>query len=326
MYSERMYNISNSSYRASVISHYMRNLIGLLFFRGYFTVSDVKPFKSFKEQLEILKERGLVIEDETKVLDTLKHINYYRISGYTLTFRHDDIFYLGISFDDIMQLYYFDCELRTQLLYLLDFLEISFRTHIAYYQAQKYGSIGYLDFYGFENSTYHQHFVDELSNILHADKATNEIFVKHHREVYEDKFPIWVAVELISFGLLSRLYSNSEYTVRKHIANEIYHLPPDYIQNWLRGLVIIRNICAHRGRLYNRPIAIKPKLSSKDKHLGLKNDRAFIYIFILKKLIIDKEVWRTFFYQLEKMTLKYPVVKLDYLGFPENWRELLKPE
>lgn len=289
-------------------------------------MKESKPFKSFEEQVDLLRERGLIIEDREYVISILKQINYYRLSGYTLTFRKQDVFNRGIRIEDIMQLYYFDSELRSALIYVLDALEVAFRTHIAYQHSKVYGPLGYKEGHGFENATYHDYFLEEFAMITGYDKKGNDAFIKHYRDDYSNNFPIWVAVELISFGALSKLYNNLEYPIRKEIAQTYYGIPADYIQNWLRALVIIRNICAHRGRLYNRPIANKPRLSKQDNQLGIRNDRVFIYIFILKKIVIDKQIWYTFIEQIESSIAKYPFVKLKYLGFPINWRELLKGE
>lgn len=42
-----------------------------------------KPFKTVEEQIEILKSRGLIIQDEERALFFLKNNNYYElINGY----------------------------------------------------------------------------------------------------------------------------------------------------------------------------------------------------------------------------------------------------
>lgn len=286
-------------------------------------MSEIKPFKTFEEQIEILKYRGLIIHDRERVIKTLQHVNYYRISGYTLTLRKNDVFYKGITFDNVMELYNFDCELRTLLSYLLENVEISFRTHIAYYHAEKYGAIGYLNSDGFEDANYYSQFIDELNNIIKNENRSNEVFIKHYKDKYDNRFPLWVVVELLSFGSLSRLYRNSSFEIKQKIAVENYEIKYDYIQNWLHGLVILRNICAHRGRLYNRPMSIKPKISNKDKKLGIRNDLVFIYIFILKKLIKDDKVWTNFLSMLKNTIKRYPFVELANLGFPSNWIDIL---
>ena len=84
-----------------------------------------KPFKTFDEQLEILQERGLNIEDIDLATTILQHLNYYRLSGYTLTLRKNDKFYKGTKLSDIIQIYNFDKELKYILLTHLEDIEIS---------------------------------------------------------------------------------------------------------------------------------------------------------------------------------------------------------
>lgn len=44
-----------------------------------------KAFKTIDEQLDLLRSRGLTIDDESKAKQFLLYNNYYRISGYSLT-------------------------------------------------------------------------------------------------------------------------------------------------------------------------------------------------------------------------------------------------
>jgi len=76
---------------------------------------DIKPFKTISEQIDILKQKNLIINDEKAAANILAHINYYRLSGYTLTLRKNDRFYNNVSFEQVMQIYNFDAELRAVL-------------------------------------------------------------------------------------------------------------------------------------------------------------------------------------------------------------------
>jgi len=91
---------------------------------------DVKPFKTVDDQIEILLKRGLIVDDVEEAKQLLLNFNYYRISAYSLTLRKNDAFYHNIHFHDIMQIYNFDMELRASILYLLEYIEVSIRTHI----------------------------------------------------------------------------------------------------------------------------------------------------------------------------------------------------
>ena len=68
-----------------------------------------KPFKSISEQIELMHQRGLVVDDNTE--HYLRHLNYYRLSGYALPFQYNHSehqFKPGTQFSDILNLYDFD--------------------------------------------------------------------------------------------------------------------------------------------------------------------------------------------------------------------------
>lgn len=71
-----------------------------------------KNFKTFDEQLVLLKERELKISNDSFALSKLKRINYYRLSAYFLPFQYPknsdkkDIFFKDTTFEEIIQLYY----------------------------------------------------------------------------------------------------------------------------------------------------------------------------------------------------------------------------
>ena len=51
---------------------------------------DVKKPATFQEQLQKLKDRGCIIEDESFAMEVLKNINYYRLSAYFIPFKKDE--------------------------------------------------------------------------------------------------------------------------------------------------------------------------------------------------------------------------------------------
>jgi len=86
----------------------------------------------------------------------------------------------------------------------------------------------------------------------------------------------------------------------------------------------IRNICAHYGRLYNRPLTSKPRLDRKSKQLGIDQGKIFAHLYVLKDLIPDRDKWLNFIIRLEALLSEYSeVVELDRIGFPEDWEAVL---
>ena len=309
----------------------MRNMVGLLYLWGCFMTQDVKSFKTIEEQIAILEERGLIIEDKEHAKNLLANLNYYRLSAYTLTLRKDDYFYDNVHFSDVMQIYNFDMELRAALMYLLESIEISMRTYIGYYHAKSFGALGYYKETAFDDVNRFHEFEATYKAAI-DEYGDKEVFVKHHNDIYNGKFPIWVLVELLTLGSLSRLFKNLTSEVRDEICRSNYgKINDEYIGNWLQGCTILRNICAHRGRIFNRQIPFSLRLSGKDKQIfknnGMSINKAtkqlFAYLIVMKKMIPDERVWNTFALRLVDLKSKYPFVRLTYYGFTEDWEKLL---
>ena len=286
------------------------------------TLLMLKEPKTFDEQIDLLKSRGLIIGDEDKAKFILSNINYYRFSAYLIHFKKEDETYKeNITFEHIYNLYLFDKELRNILIDMLESIEISFRTYIAYTLAIKHGSTGYLNKQCFKKEKYFESFIKKLEDEKNNHK--NKLFIKHHNEKYNGILPIWVAVEIMSFGTLSKLYSNMLPQDTAYIKRELCKVNPILVNSWLHSLTHLRNVCAHYGRIYNTyfpPIKVK----KSDRNNVINDRQVFTYILAIKYLIADKNVWNDFFIKLQALFYKYDnYVELEFLGFPENWVSIL---
>lgn len=106
-----------------------------------------KPALDFQAQIELLKCRGLRIDDEKRAIRHLSNVSYYRLSAYMLPFKKldaqgepTDTFALGTSWDDIYNLYKFDRKLRLLVFDAIERIEIALRTQVIYQLSHKYGS------------------------------------------------------------------------------------------------------------------------------------------------------------------------------------------
>ena len=74
-----------------------------------------KIFKTLDEQIEILKSKGLVFEDELKAKEVLFRENYFFINGYRHLFMKsfkDSTFICGTTFEELYSAFQFDRNLR----------------------------------------------------------------------------------------------------------------------------------------------------------------------------------------------------------------------
>lgn len=283
-------------------------------------MTEIKQPTTFSKQIQILRSRGLVVDDEAAAISVLKRLNYYRFTAYTLTFKKNDVFYPGTTFEKIYRHYDFDSRLRILLLEIIEHIEIAFRTHIAYELGHKYGPLGYEDPKNFLDERKYQTFIRKLRKSLSRSK---DPFVIHHRDNKDNKFPIWVAVEVLTFSSLSKLYKNLLIQDQKAIARKYYGIDHREISNWLHALTIVRNRCAHYSRLFNQVAALPVRFRDKDERLEIPDNQLFAVIFNLKYLTQDKQFWRSWVVRLETLVGEFAEVDIRLLGFKEDWYALI---
>lgn len=301
-----------------------------------------KPFLTLDQQIELLKKRKLNIPDNQteEVKKFLLNNNYYRISGYTLTLRKNDEFYPNASFDNIKQIYEFDKRLRHSILSLTEEIEVRVKSMLAYYHSEKYGPMGYQDVNTFHCAEGNRVNAEGISDFLAIQKkatqqqnrmSETELFLKHFKEKHNGQLPIWAYVEVLTISDVSKMYGILDEDIQKNIAKEFgycHNTGNELLAQLLHNVTIVRNICAHGGRLYNRNFIRKPKLSRAQKKLlrvddGKKvYDRLFSYILVIKALSLSQD-FDLLKEHLWELTSKYPFVDMKYYGFPENWKEIL---
>jgi abortive infection bacteriophage resistance protein len=286
-----------------------------------------KPSLSFDEQASLLIERGL-IADHDDLSSFLSRTNYYRFSTYLFPFRQPDSdnFQPHTSFSDVCVLYDFDQAFRTLLFEALGVVEIAvLRTHFVEFFTHQYGPFGYADSVNFNM---HPDKHAELLRLIQLSvKRSREEFVKHFRNKYSDKFlPLWMAVETMSLGNMITMARNLHRKDKKMFAGR-YGVAYKVMDSWLHSLNYIRNVCAHHARLWNRALAIKPKIP-EEKHRPdfhappFLNSRIFVVLTIVQYLLNIADPAHEWDADVVALLDRYPDVPIDQMGFPEGWQEL----
>lgn len=283
---------------------------------------EVKKPTNIEEQIDKIAKRGCNIGSREFARKVLSEINYYRLTAYFLPFKTENDTYIdGTSLETVYNIHEFDCELRRLCFSILEKIEIMLRVKISYYHAQKYGALGYLHKDNFNKYHNAERFAEHIKRTIKSNE--NQPFVKHHIEKYECKFPIWVIVELFTFGEISRFYSDMKAADQKEIAFQICNSTYQNAKSWLVCLTDFRNYCAHSSRLYYTVFTSKPATPNGMDYALQK--RVFDYIMLLKFFYPDKDKWQDdFFKPIKNLLKKYENhINLRHMGFPENWEELL---
>lgn len=291
--------------------------------------SPVKPARSYAEQAQRLMEvHNLEVGNADRARHILSTVNYYRLTTYGKHLRRQnnaELFMDGVSLDDLYSLYQFDMGLRHQILPVLEFFEVQLRAKLSYHLAMTYGSTGYTNAANFRLDRQSQGSHKSLMNKfkIEVKRLDDLAFVRHHQSKYGGKFPVWVAVELFSFGMLAQLYDILIETDQRAIARE-YGVTPEELDALIGAAVDVRNICAHYSRLYNQPIEDLPILPPKYKMY--ESDRVFPVLLMLRVAAGGHRVYGDMIRGIAQLAKDYPDADLALCGFPENWEELLKNE
>ena len=245
---------------------------------------DEKPFKTIDEMSNLLvQRRGLACSSIDELINFLERVNYYRFSGYAREFQHapkygDNNFMDGVSFQQIVNLMEMDSKLRHLLLKQLGIIEIAIRAKIAYEYGHDYGNTAYyLDIDNYNegnNPSVDRPFsiVQGILSDLERDKsrmlgryADSSIIsndfdskCKRYRNV-----PIWVAVEVLSFGRISNMITYiKDINPAKRVAASL-GVQWSPFADVVHSFSVMRNLCAHHRQLWNRRMDIQCPVQKK---------------------------------------------------------------
>lgn len=290
-----------------------------------------KKFTTINEQIEILRSRGLTIIDEEKAKEFLERNNYYRVSGYSLTLRSHDVFYPSTNFQNLIDIYEFDHGMRHILLRYIEIIEVTVKSIYAHEFTRIHGPVGYRDSSFFSDIERYSKIFNKADEQV-KNRRLHEAFLKHYLDDLNQEVPFWAYVELLTISDISNLYSISESVIKDEVAKKMGMTMKDgsvFLGKFMHSMTIIRNLCAHGSRLYNRLFEQKPSLNKKEQKLlrvdpnGTKdNSHLFGFILIMRRLLTYEE-FASMKNEIIELTKKYPFVDMRHYGFCDDWGEKL---
>lgn len=286
----------------------------------------MKEFKTFNQQLTILRNRGMIVPTDGRPKRFLEQENYYNvINGYKDLFLRKDTHGNAITpetylpnthFNELKALFLFDRELRFLFLKYLLIFENSFKTVISYEFSQKYPKANsYLDIANYRNDdpkgVLKQ--ISILTKTIH-DNVGAQGAIKHYIEEH-GSVPLWVLVNYLTIGNLSYLYAalkdSEKNTIAKYYSDKYakqykpaspLRVSSKDMESALKIFNLVRNQCAHDERLFNSDYK-NIRVSNIANYYGITNynNRRIIVAILYFKVVLNKSYYNKFHSELSKI-------------------------
>lgn len=314
-----------------------------------------KEFLSVDQQIATLRDRGMLFNDDKKARLCLSRIGYYRLSAYWYPFRElragplavgakpsslrSDFFIQGTTFEEVHDFYVFDKRLRLLLTDALERIEISLRASLSDQMASSdfwaHRTAAALDGKFARNldpktgQTKHDMWLRRQD---HAFARSKEDFAVHFRTKYPDhQPPMWIASQVWDWGMLSHLFAGLKVADKDDIAKRYGPINGRQMEDWLRSLNDVRNICAHHGRLWNRALVMIPRLPDQQvcpelRHIPKGNEfRSKLYVvlaivrMLLKAIHPNNSKWHARLLEILREAPGRDIINHSAAGFPQHW-------
>lgn len=302
-----------------------------------------KEFRTLDEQINILRNKGLTINDEEAAKEVLLRENYFFINGYrNILYTKDRKFIKGTTFEELYSVFLFDRTFRNILFKNLLIIENNIKSIISYQLSKKYG---YREADYLKPSNFNQDFKDSRRVVDVINKMKRQIRVNGDKHTatshYINKYgyiPLWILVKVLSFGLINELYGILKEEDRKEIA-DIYGLDPETLKVYLSILANYRNLCAHEDIVYEHrtqvsiPDTIYHERLNIEKYEGeyVKGKNDMFAVVIMFKTLLSKSKFADFMDEVNRAIKVFDKnvgiiendVLLERMGFPSNYEEIL---
>ena len=304
-----------------------------------------KPFLSFQDQINhLVNQKNLVISNPAYAQQMLQEIGYFGlIGGYKTPFKNTTTqkYIDGSTFEDIVALYKFDENLRELFLKHILQIERHLRSLLSYYFTEKYGEqqIHYLAPANYTTNPRYRVDVRRLISVLDhlANHNSDYPYINHQRNTYGN-VPLWVLINGITFGSLSKFYSYITPDLRVKVSKNFEKVNEKQLEQFLGVITKFRNVCAHNERLYSYQTRNDIPNTGIHQKLGLPQNGTqyacgkhdLFAVVISFKYLLPKQDFKKFKTSLSKIIRHYlatssAISETDlyrYMGFPNNWQKI----
>lgn len=317
-----------------------------------------KQWLSLDQQIERLVARGVTVDDRDRALEVLSAVGYYRLTGYLYPFRRsehvvDDTgrpvvnvlsdYVAGTTLLHAEELIDFDRRLRMLVMDGMERIEVAVRMRIGYVLGRS-SAFAHEDPRCFTAAFVSENtdtrtpapskHVQWLQRVNERKSGSDEQFVKHFRDRYDDRIPVWALTEILEMGHLSRLYQGLNQQKAEDIASAFGVPTKRLMASWLASLNYVRNVAAHHSRLFNRKLQNAPRrprtgeipplehLSTHPGKHGFGTYNALAVIAYLLRSVSTESSWRS---DLAGLLGAFPTshaLGVESMGAPPDWAAL----
>ena len=305
-----------------------------------------KTFKTLDEQIDILVNKGLVVDDVEATKSILLRENYFFLSGYRHLFMDpiDNKRYLeGTTFKELYSMFLFDRQIRNIIFKNILIVENNLKSILAYVMSKNHGfkENNYLNPNNFVRDSRKNRQINDLIRKMKRQISVNgkQHTATAHYIINYGYIPLWVVVKVLSFGIVGELYTILQYQDQKEIA-DVFGVSIKNMVDYLPILANYRNLCAHEDICYiNRTQkAIDDTKYHKLLYIPINNEE-YIYgkndlfaLVIILKTLLDPDNFNLFInevsYELDRLSGKLNVIKIEKvlheMGFPNNYKEIVR--
>lgn len=291
-----------------------------------------KNFLSVTQLIQKLKDAGMTIDSNETAEMALTTIGYYRLKGYSFHLIDSSTkkYVTGTNLSDVLRLYLFDSELSNLLFSYLSQIEIALRSRLVNAFQITQDALVLDDPSVFKDK---KTFWKNQSTIASEISRSNDVFIKHNFNNHDGAIPIWAAVEVMSFGTISKSIKNMKTGNNSAFSELIKNYKfqntngcdvnpsKKMFTSWIQAASIMRNICAHNGRIYNRTISTRPQLIYSDIINPQPQYNGLYQIMLsMKYLRPTEDSWAVFITDFKQLLNKYSdICDIRKLNFPSDW-------
>lgn len=292
-----------------------------------------KQILTIEQQIQSYVDAEMEFTSREDVKKALTSIGFYRLRGYSFHL-YDNVakkYVPETKFEDILKLYHFDQELSTLIFSMISKIEVALRVRLIEALLIYQEPLVLQDSSIFKDKKLYW---QNMSKVASEIARSNDVFIKHNFDNHDGEVPVWAIVEVLSFGALSKIIKNlktgtgSSFSILatsyqyKSKKGNLVKPSQKMLTSWIQSVSVLRNMCAHNSRIYNRTIHTTPEILEVDKSIPSPTHNGLYQILLAMKYLRSSDAeWIAFVEMFDNLIRNNnSVVNLMAMNLPLDWK------